>query len=70
LKQLQTWFDEGYSKMLDQRKQAKLEWFQDPNPINGGNLDSVRREVSRRFRKKKSEYLRDKMNGLEHKVRT
>jgi hypothetical protein len=24
------WFDEGCSKLLDQRKQAKLQWLQDP----------------------------------------
>jgi hypothetical protein len=28
------WFDEGCSKLLDQRKQAKLQWLQDPNEIN------------------------------------
>jgi hypothetical protein len=25
------WFDEGCSELLDQRKQAKLQWLQDPN---------------------------------------
>jgi hypothetical protein len=25
------WFDEGYSELLDQRKQAKLQWLQDPS---------------------------------------
>jgi hypothetical protein len=33
LKELKPWLDEGYSKLLDQRKQAKLQWLQDPNEI-------------------------------------
>jgi hypothetical protein len=28
-------FDAGFSKLLDQRKQAKLQWLQDPSEING-----------------------------------
>jgi hypothetical protein len=31
------WFDEGYSKLLDQRKEAKLHRLQDPSEINGDN---------------------------------
>jgi hypothetical protein len=27
--------DEGCSKLIDQRKQAKLQWLQDPSKING-----------------------------------
>jgi hypothetical protein len=34
LKKHKTWFDEGYSKLLDQRKQAKLQWLQNPSEIN------------------------------------
>jgi hypothetical protein len=30
-KQHKPWFDEGCSKSLDQRKQAKLQWLQDPS---------------------------------------
>jgi hypothetical protein len=30
LKKHETRFDEGCSKLLDQRKQAKLQWLQDP----------------------------------------
>jgi hypothetical protein len=29
------WFDEGCSKLLDKRRQAKLQWLQDPSEING-----------------------------------
>jgi hypothetical protein len=31
-------FDKGCSKLLDQRKQAKLQLLQDPSEINGDNL--------------------------------
>jgi hypothetical protein len=33
-----SWFDEEYSKLLDQRKQAILQWLQDTSQINGDNL--------------------------------
>jgi hypothetical protein len=46
------WFDEGRSKILDQRKQAKLQWLQDQSERNGDNLNNVRREASRYFRNK------------------
>jgi hypothetical protein len=52
LKEHKSWFEEGCSKLLDQRKQAKLQWLQDPFEINGVNLNNVRREVSRYFRNK------------------
>jgi hypothetical protein len=58
------WFDEGCSKLVDQRKQAKLQWLQDPSEVNGDNLNHVRREASRHFRNKKREYLKDKINEL------
>jgi hypothetical protein len=58
-------FDEGYLKLLDQRKQAKLQWLQDPSEITGDNLNNVRCEASRHFRNKKREYLKDKINYLE-----
>jgi hypothetical protein len=57
-------FDEECPELLDQRKQAKLQWLQDPSEINGGNLNNVRRESSRYFRNKKREYLKDKINEL------
>jgi hypothetical protein len=41
-----------------------LQWLQDPREINGDKLSSVRREVSRHFRNKKREYLKDKINEL------
>jgi hypothetical protein len=59
------WFDEGYSKLLDQTKQAKLKWLKDPSEINGDNPNNIIREVNRLFRNKKREYLKNKMNELE-----
>jgi len=38
---------------LDQRKQGKMQWIQDPSQNNVDNLNNVRREVSRHFRNKK-----------------
>jgi tRNA(Ile)-lysidine synthase TilS/MesJ len=58
------WFDEGCSRLLNQRKQAKLQWLQDPSEINGANLNNVRREAIRHFRNKKREHLKDKINKL------
>jgi hypothetical protein len=37
LKKHKPWLDEGCSKLLDQRKQTKLQWLQDPSKINGEN---------------------------------
>jgi hypothetical protein len=34
-------FDERCSELLDKRKQAKLQWLQDPSEINGDNLNSI-----------------------------
>jgi hypothetical protein len=38
LKKHKPWFDEGCSKLLHQRKQAKLQWLQDLSEMNGDNL--------------------------------
>jgi hypothetical protein len=58
------WFDEGCSKLLDQRKQAKLQWLQDPSEINGDNLNHIKREASRHFRNKKRECLKGKIDSI------
>jgi hypothetical protein len=59
------WSDEECSKLVDRRKQAKLQWLQDTNEANEYNLSDVRREGSRHFRNKKREYLKDKINDIE-----
>jgi hypothetical protein len=53
------------SKLIDQQKQAKLQWLQNPSQINGDNLQNLRCETSRTFRNKKMEYLKGKINELE-----
>jgi hypothetical protein len=64
LQMYKTWFDGRFPELLDQRKQAKLQWLQDPSEINGDNPNSVRREASRHFRNKKRHYLKDKINEV------
>ncbi|PNF38760.1 hypothetical protein B7P43_G14059 [Cryptotermes secundus] len=58
------WLDKGCSELLDRRKQAKLQWLQDPSEINKDNLNNIRRGNSRHFRNKKREYLKDKIDDL------
>jgi hypothetical protein len=64
LKKYKPWFDEGCSKLLHQRKQAKLQWLQYPSEINGDNQRNIRLEASRHLRKKKREYLKGKIDEL------
>jgi hypothetical protein len=45
----------------------KMQWAQDPNLSNVGNLNNIRREASSNFRKKKKEYLTNKFKELETK---
>jgi hypothetical protein len=59
------WFDEECSKLMDQRKQAKLQWLQNLSKPDGDNLKNLRRETSRTFRNKKLEYMKGKINELE-----
>jgi hypothetical protein len=58
LKRNKSWFDEC-SKLMDQRKQAKLQWLQ-----------NLRHDTSRSFRKKEREHLKDKINEFETSNRT
>jgi hypothetical protein len=58
LKRHKSWFDDGCSKLLQQRKQAKLQWLWDPGEINGNN---VRHEASRCFRNTRREYMKNKI---------
>jgi hypothetical protein len=34
MKKHKPWFDEGCSELLDQKKEAKLQWLQDPSAKN------------------------------------
>jgi hypothetical protein len=41
------------SELLDKRKQAKLQWLQDPSEISEDKLNNVRFKASGHFRNKK-----------------
>ena len=58
------WFDEECVGFLDQRKQAKLQWVQDPSQSNVDNVNNVRQDTSRHFRNKRKAYLRPKIEEL------
>jgi hypothetical protein len=72
LKKHKPWFHKCCSKLLDKRKQAKLQWLQDPSELNGDNLNNVRSEASKHFRKKKKiRNIRNiKLMSLQQTVRT
>jgi hypothetical protein len=70
LKHNKPWFDDECSKLIDQRKQAKLQWLQNPSQTNKDNLQNVRHETSRIFRNKKREHLKAKINELEASNKT
>ena len=53
LKQHKPWFDEECVDFLDQRKQDKMQWINEPSRRNVDNLNNVRRDASRHFRNKK-----------------
>ena len=65
LKQHKPWFYEECLSFLEQRKQAKMPWLQDPNQNNVANLNNVRREASRHSRNKKKEYMKAKIDEPE-----
>jgi hypothetical protein len=58
------WFDDECSKLIEQQKQTKLQWLQNPNQINRDNVQNLRCETSKTFRNKKREYLKGKINEL------
>jgi len=51
---LQVCFGEECSRFLAQRKQAKMQWLQDPNQSNVDDINNVRRESNRYFEKKRN----------------
>jgi len=69
LKQHKPCFDE-VSRLLDQRKQAKIQWLRDPNQSNVDNLNNVSRDASRHFSKEKKENLRAKMMNMKITLRS
>jgi hypothetical protein len=67
IKQHKPWFDKKCLGVLDQRKQSKMQWIQDPNQINVDKMNNVRRDASRHFRNKQKAYLKAKIEELETK---
>jgi ribosomal protein L21E len=65
LKDHKPWSDEECLGFLDQRKQAKRHWVQDPSQSSVDNLHNVRCEASRHFRNKKKVYLKAKIEEFE-----
>jgi dsDNA-specific endonuclease/ATPase MutS2 len=65
LEQHKPCFDKECLRFLDQRKQAKMQWVQDPTHTNVDHLSNVRRESSRHFRKTKRENLKSEIDELE-----
>jgi hypothetical protein len=65
LKQLKPWFDEKCLSILEPRKQAKMQWLQDPNQNNVDNLNNVIWEASRHFRNNTKECLKAKIDEHE-----
>jgi len=61
------WFDEECLGFLDQKKQAKMQWVQDPSQSNADNLKNLRHEASRYFREKKGIYMKANFEELESK---
>jgi hypothetical protein len=63
LKQLKAWLDDECLRFLDERKQVKVQWLQDPNQSNVDGVNNVRFEASRHLRNKKKE-LRQNTTGF------
>ena len=51
-------FDKECADFLDQRKQAKMQWIQDPSRRNVDNVNNIRRDASRHFRNKRKACLK------------
>jgi hypothetical protein len=60
VKEHKSTFDVECSKVLDHRKQAKLQCLQNPSETHGDNLNNFRLEASKSFGKKKGIFERKK----------
>ena len=70
LKQHKPWFDEEHVRCLNQRKQTKIQWLQNPNQSRVDNITNVRREVLRHFRNKEKKIWKLKLMNLKLTVRS
>jgi hypothetical protein len=60
------WFDVECSKLVDERKQAKLQWLQVPSEVNEDNLSNIRQElVDFSGTRKGKEYFKGKISKPE-----
>jgi len=62
-------FDSECSELLDQSKQAKLQWLKNSSQTSGDNLTYVRRQTNTIYSKKR-EHLKEKSMSLKQTVRT
>jgi hypothetical protein len=62
-------FDEECIGILDKRKEAIMQWIQNPSQSNVDNLNNVRHDASRHYRNKKKTYLKAKIEELETNIR-
>jgi hypothetical protein len=69
LKQHKLWFDEECLGFLEQRKQAKMQWVEDPSQSNVDNLNIVRCEARRYLRNKQKKHLKPKIDDLENTIK-
>jgi hypothetical protein len=51
-------------RLLDRKKQDKIQQVKDPRQSNVENLNNVRREATRHFRNKKKVYLKIKFKEI------
>jgi hypothetical protein len=65
MKQHKPWFVEECLGILDQRKQAKMQWIHDPSQSHVDILNKVRRDTSKHFMNKKKAYVKGKIEELE-----
>jgi hypothetical protein len=70
LQQHKPWFDDECSNLTDRRKQAELQWVQNPSQVTGDNMDNARCEASTTFWTIKGNIRKTKLMSLKQTVRT
>jgi hypothetical protein len=67
LKQHKPYFDEGYSELLNEMKQAKLRWLQSLRQTNWDTMNTVKHKDSRYFRNEKRGHLKETIKSARNK---
>jgi hypothetical protein len=70
LKYSKPWFDNECSKLIDQWKQAILQWLQNLSQINGDNLKNLRCETSRTLGTRKGDIRKAKLMSSKLIIKT